>query len=144
VRTVALPRVRVDFNELDSRGRLYTFPDDSDQELRLDREVVLWDDEGNSAQAHVVEITDRGRAIVEMTPGTWRGTPALPGARVSDPDLCYVVMSTDPLVHVWPSVVLHGLASRQLAFHCFLSSATGKAPKTAPEPEMIPEAMAHG
>jgi len=69
-------RVYVDFNDMDLQGRFFTLPEDADNPLGLHSQVLLHDDEGNTARGQVVETRDRGRAIVEMTAGTWRSAGA--------------------------------------------------------------------
>ena len=71
------PRVHVDFNDLDTDGRFFVLPDDVEGGvLGLRSEVVLVDEEGNSALGHVAELRERGRAIIVMAAGTWRSHEA--------------------------------------------------------------------
>lgn len=65
-------KVCVDFNDMDLDGRFVVSPQDSDRLVALGMSVLLWDAEGNTARGRVVNLRQRGRAVVEMLPGTWQ------------------------------------------------------------------------
>jgi hypothetical protein len=72
--------VHVDFNDMDLDGRFFVLPEDAGGLLSLHSQVLLQDAEGNSALGTVVELMDRGRAIIAMTAGSWRGRAAAASA----------------------------------------------------------------
>ncbi len=68
-------RVHVDFNDMDPDGMFLVLPQDADQLVALGSSVLLWDAEGNTAHGRVVDLRQRGRAVIEMLAGTWRRAP---------------------------------------------------------------------
>ena len=68
-------RVHVDFNDMDPQGMFVVLPQDADRLVALGSQVLLWDTEGNTAHGRVVDLRQRGRAVVEMLAGTWRRAP---------------------------------------------------------------------
>lgn len=72
------PRVHVDFNDMDQQGRFFVLPEDiEDGTLGLGSNVVLVDEEGNSALGHVAELMERGQALIAMAAGSWRSDAAV-------------------------------------------------------------------
>lgn len=133
------PRVLVDFNDLDAAGQLYTLPEDADQPLQMNSRVILWDGEGNQALGRVVEVAEHGRAIVEMTPGSWRREPDDDGllALRSAPQIYLIVTTSADADHLSGVVVLIGDPSQASPFQYRVSSGPGGASETAPAQELV-------
>jgi hypothetical protein len=131
-----LARVLVDFNDLDDAGQLYTLPEDASRPLGPAVRVILWDGEGNTALGQVVEITEHGRAIIDMTPGTWSREPdehaGLVG-RLATPAPVAVVYTYNQ-----HGLVITGHSPAPHAVQWRVSSAQGEAPETAAAAALVP------
>ncbi len=123
-----LPRVLVDFNDLDTDGQLYARAGDSDRPLQEGSRVILWDGEGNSADGQVVAMTELGDAVLAMVPGSWREDAT------AEPSGFWHVYAL--LADLAPSRVAvvyfqsHGLRSPGV-LRIHVSQAAGMAPETA-------------
>ena len=123
-----LPRVHVDFNDLDTDGSLYALLTDSDSPLQAGSQVILWDGEGNFADGRVGAVTDRGHATIAMVPGSWRQD------EIAEPSDFWRTVALAAIPTVPRSLVLWFQPSglhRSAVLFC-ISQAAGKAPETAP------------
>jgi hypothetical protein len=111
------PRVHVDFNDIEEDGRLGGLTRNADDPSALQRgtRVVLWDEEGNSAEGLVAELGDRDLVWFEVVPDTWRSWHE---NSVDSPDHEYPVPSRDAvMIYIWSAwaaggiVVLGGVGS---------------------------------
>jgi hypothetical protein len=123
-----LPRVHVDFNDLDTDGQLYARLADSDVPLQADSQVILWDGEGNYADGRVVAMTERGDAVLAMVPDSWREDETPEPSGFWGADTCPYALPLSRVAVFW--LRFHDLHGAPVRYH--VSQAAGKAPETAP------------
>jgi hypothetical protein len=68
-----IARLEVDFNDFDDDGRLGALVTSAEDPsaLAVGALVLLWDEDGNTAQGRVVELAERGRVWLDVLRPTW-------------------------------------------------------------------------